>query len=112
MRLAVALPVVIAIAAATAVRASACEIPGYAERWALASCFYQHETDDELHPGVLECFDAWRSSRSNDDCVEKHVLKTRLCENRLRWSDDHDSVAECVADDTFVPDVVKHGVGG
>ena len=37
--------------------AEECEISGKAILWAYDSCFWQHETDDAIHPGVLDCVD-------------------------------------------------------
>lgn len=57
-----------------------CEISGKAILWAYDSCFWQYETDDSIHPGVIKCVEeAEIFMKKVKACEAKRTFKSRIC---------------------------------
>ena len=70
----------------SAVDAEDCEITGKAILWAYDACFWEYETDDSIHPGVIECVENARLKiESMGECESKRLLKTRICDIARKW---------------------------
>ena len=70
-----------------AVDAKDCEITGRAILWAYDSCFWEYETDDSIHPGVIECVEKARVEiESIGECDSKRLFKTRICDIAKKWN--------------------------
>jgi hypothetical protein len=79
--------------------AGKCEIPGDPLHWAYDACLHAHETDDELHPGVMACADrAQRLIPQYGSCTAKRVFKDRLCALRERFGASNQSRRACMLD--------------
>ena len=66
--------------------AEACEISGKAILWAYDVCFWQHETDDSLHPGVIDCVEEGEQVIARvGTCEAKQVFKSRMCDMAIRF---------------------------
>ena len=64
-----------------------CEITGRAILWAYDTCFWEYETDDSIHPGVIECVENAQSTiESMGECDSKHLFKSRICDIARKWS--------------------------
>lgn len=63
-----------------------CEISGDARLWAYDACMWRFETDDALHPGVMECADQNQALIANvGSCPAKRIFKDRICALARRW---------------------------
>ena len=70
-----------------AVDAKDCGITGRAIFWAYDTCFWEYETDDSIHPGVIECVEkAQAEIESIGECDSKRLFKTRICDMAKKWS--------------------------
>lgn len=87
--------------------AEECNIEGDANLWAYDMCFSVHETDDSIHPGVIECVDeAQYKIREIGECSAKSLFKERMCQVGTY----HDSSTEaCIDDRTMVGPSVRDG---
>ena len=64
-----------------AVDAKDCGITGRAIFWAYDTCFWEYETDDSIHPGVIECVEkAQMDIESMGECDSKRLFKNRICD--------------------------------
>ena len=60
--------------------AEECEISGKARLWAYDACFWKYETDDSIHPGVIDCVnEGQKLIEKNGTCEAKRILKSRIC---------------------------------
>jgi len=58
-----------------------CEIQGKAILWAYDACLWGFETDDTLHPGVIECVEkSEKFMKSVSACEAKRTFKRRICD--------------------------------
>ena len=70
----------------SAAAAEDCEITGRAILWAYDTCFWEYETDDPIHPGVIECVEkAQLTIESMGQCDSKRLFKTRICDLAKKW---------------------------
>lgn len=65
---------------------SRCEISGDVLLWAYDACLWRYETDDTLHPGVIDCVDKNRAIIAEvDSCQAKRIFKSRICTLAREW---------------------------
>lgn len=96
--------------APSAPAAAGCEIRGDAAHWAYDACFWQFETDDELHPGVVACAERNLALvRSDGDCPAKRVFKRRICGFVQRTEERLASFEACMADPDVAGSTVRNG---
>ena len=64
-----------------------CEITGKAILWAYDTCFWEYETDDSIHPGVIDCVkNAQLRIESMGECGSKRLFKTKICNLAKKWN--------------------------
>jgi hypothetical protein len=98
------------VIAQSASAASQCEIRGVAAHWAYDACFWQFETDDELHPGVAACADRGLALvRAKGSCPAKRIFKGRICARVQQTEDRRRTFKACMADPSVVGSTVKNG---
>ncbi|WP_432470678.1 hypothetical protein [Amphritea sp. HPY] len=91
-------------------RAEDCEITGQAILWAYDACFWKHETDDSIHPGVIECVrDSQKEIKSHGECPARQLFKSRICDLAKRWSLTEPDPETCMAIDKPLGPAVKEG---
>ena len=79
--------VLLVIFVSSAVDAEDCEITGRAILWAYDTCFWEYETDDSIHPGVIECVEnAQLKIESMGECDSKRLFKSRICDMAKNWN--------------------------
>ena len=65
---------------------SRCEISGDAHLWAYDACLWRYETDDTLHPGVIDCVEKNQALISEvGSCQAKRIFKSRICTLAREW---------------------------
>ncbi len=63
-----------------------CKISGRAVLWPYDSCFWEYETDDSIHPGVIECVDkAQKEINMHGECQAKRLFKSGICGLAKKW---------------------------
>ena len=91
-------------------KAEDCEISGKAILWAYDSCFWQHETDDSLHPGVIECVkSAQKEIKAHGECSAKRIFKSRICALAKEWGLSEPSPETCMSVDKPLGSAVSEG---
>jgi hypothetical protein len=90
--------------------AEECEISGKAILWAYDSCFWQHETDDAIHPGVLDCVDEGQQVIARvGSCEAKRIFKSRICAMAKEWGIEGIDPEKCMSFDQPLGPSVKDG---
>ena len=94
----------------SAVDAKDCEITGRAILWAYDSCFWEYETDDSIHPGVIECVEKARVEiESIGECDSKRLFKTRICDMAKKWNIKTPNPETCMKTDKPLGPAVRDG---
>lgn len=87
-----------------------CEISGDARLWAYDECLWRFETDDTLHPGVMECYDRDQIEiRNLGSCPAKRVFKQRICDLAKAWALSDPAPATCMKLDQPLGPSVRDG---
>lgn len=104
--------VLLVIFVSSAVVANDCEITGRAILWAYDTCFWEYETDDSIHPGVIECVEnAQLEIESMGECDSKRLFKSRICDMAKNWNlKTHDPEACMKIDKPLGPSVRDGGI--
>ena len=85
-----------------------CEISGRAVLWAYDSCFWEHETDDSIHPGVIECVDkAKKIIDMHGECQAKRLFKSRICDFAKNWGFTEPNPETCMSLDRPLGSAVR-----
>ena len=87
-----------------------CEISGDAHLWAYDACLWRYETDDTLHPGVIDCVDRNQALIAEaGSCQAKHIFKSRICTLARQWKLKEPDPATCMALDRPLGASVRDG---
>ncbi len=102
--------ILMAASPATAPTAPECEIAGLAIHWAYDACFFEHETDDELHPGVIACADRYRQRIAEiGECAARREVKETICRRTIAQFQPELDLQSCLAGDQVVGATVRNG---
>jgi hypothetical protein len=94
----------------SAVDAKDCEISGRAILWAYDSCFWEYETDDSIHPRVIECVEkAQADIESNGECDSRRMFKSKICDMAKKWGVKTPNPETCMKIDTPLGPAVRDG---
>lgn len=90
--------------------AEECRISGKAILWAYDACFWQHETDDSLHPGVIECVaQGEQLIETVGPCEAKRMFKSRICAMAKDWRIEGIDPQTCMSSDQPLGSAVRDG---
>jgi hypothetical protein len=90
--------------------AGECNISGKAILWAYDACFWEYETDDSIHPGVIECVNEGKELINKlGTCEAKHVFKSRICTMAKKWEIEGIDPDTCMSSDKPLGSAVKDG---
>ena len=90
--------------------AEACEISGKAILWAYDVCFWQHETDDSLHPGVIDCVEEGEQVIARvGTCEAKRLFKSRICDMAIKCETEGIDPETCMSTDRPLGPSVRDG---
>ena len=106
---------VLALPAVASDSGEACSVEGTTARWAMAYCMTRHETDDDAHPGVSDCYRKELQQKlvdvAEEDCPTNLAYKSAICAILIEWKLYEDTLASCIESEQMVPSVVKNGIG-
>jgi hypothetical protein len=87
-----------------------CEITGQAILWAYDSCFWEYETDDSIHPGVIECVEKAQAGIERiGECESKRIFKTKICDMARKWDNKAPGPETCMKTDIPLGPAVRDG---
>lgn len=90
--------------------AEECEISGKAILWAYDACFWEHETDDSIHPGVIECVNEGQKLIGRvGTCEAKRIFKSRICAMAEEWKIEGIAPKTCMSHDRPLGPSVRDG---
>jgi hypothetical protein len=90
--------------------AGECKISGKAILWAYDACFWEYETDDSLHPGVIECVnEGEKLIKKVGTCEAKRIFKSRICAMAKEWKIEGIDPETCMSSDKPLGSAVKDG---
>ena len=85
-----------------------CDISGYEMLWAYDYCFAEHETDDSIHPGVIQCVEnAQIKINAIGSCPSKKYFKSKIC--KLRQQYNNIDYSTCMSIDKPLGNAVRDG---
>ena len=88
--------------------AEECSISGKAILWAYDACFWEYETDDSIHPGVVKCVDEGKKLiKRIGRCKAKFTFKSRICIMAKKWKIEGIDPEKCMLIDTPLGSSVK-----
>jgi len=88
--------------------AKECEISGRATLWAYDSCFWEFETDDSIHPGVLKCVEkAEKQIKSVSSCDAKRKFKQKICNLAKTYASEVIDPKTCMSEDKALGSAVR-----
>ena len=90
--------------------AGECEISGKAILWAYDACFWEYETDDSIHPGVIECVkEGKKLIKKVGTCKAKRIFKSRICAMAKEWKIEGIDPKTCMSSDKPLGPSVRDG---
>ena len=90
--------------------AEECKISGKAILWAYDVCFWEHETDDSIHPGVIECVEEGQKLIERvGTCEAKRIFKSRICDMAKEWKIEEIDPQTCMSSDRPLGSAVRDG---
>jgi len=90
--------------------AKECEISGKAILWAYDACFWEHETDDSIHPRVIDCVEEGQNLIEKvGACEAKHIFKSRICAMAKEWKIEDVDPETCMSNDVPLGQAVRDG---
>ena len=90
--------------------AEECEISGKAILWAYDACFWEHETDDSIHPGVIDCVEKGQKLiKRVGTCEAKRELKLHICAMAKKWKIEDIDPKTCMSSDRPLGPAVRDG---
>ena len=90
--------------------AEECEVSGRAILWAYDACFWEHETDDSLHPGVIKCVNEGKKLIDKvGSCEAKRIFKSRICAIAKDWKIEDINPITCMSLDKPLGSAVRDG---
>ena len=85
-----------------------CEISGKAILWAYDSCFWEYETDDSIHPGVLKCVKkSEKLIESISSCDAKRMFKQKICSLAKTYASEVVNPKTCMSEDKALGSAVR-----
>ena len=89
-----------------------CEVNGKAILWAYDACLWQYETDDTLHPGVIECVNiSEKTIKTVGTCEAKKIFKRKICDLAIKYSEEYINQEACMNEDKALgPSVRENGI--
>ena len=94
------------------VMAEECSISGRAILWAYDSSFWKYETDDSIHPGVIECVEVLQNEiRGLGEYNSRLLFEPRICDiaKELNMEEPNPNPAKCMEDDQALVASVRNG---
>ena len=90
--------------------AGECEISGKAILWAYDACFWEYETDDSIHPGVIDCVEEGQELIERvGSCEAKRIFKSRICDMAREWKVEEIDSETCISTDVPLGPSVRDG---
>ena len=90
--------------------AGECNISGKAILWAYDACYWEYETDDSIHPGVIECVNEGEKLIDKvGACESKRIFKSRICAMAKEWKIEGIDTKTCMSSDKPLGSAVKDG---
>ena len=90
--------------------AEECEISGKAILWGYDVCFWEYETDDSIHPGVIDCVEEGQELIERvGSCEAKHTFKSRICDMAREWKTEGIDPETCISSDMPLGPSVREG---
>jgi hypothetical protein len=90
--------------------AGECEISGKAILWAYDACFWEHETDDSIHPRVIDCVEEGQKLIEKvGTCEAKRIFKSRICAMAKKWEIEDINPETCMLSDRPLGPAVRDG---
>ena len=87
-----------------------CKISGEAILWAYDACFWEYETDDSIHPGVIQCINEGKKLiKKVGTCEAKRIFKSRICAMAKEWKIEGIDPETCMSSDNPLGPTVKDG---
>ncbi len=85
-----------------------CEISGRAILWAYDSCYWEYETDDSIHPGVLKCVaNAEKIIEAFSSCDAKRKFKQKICDLAKKYYSEDINPKTCMSVDKALGSAVR-----
>lgn len=104
------LTTIIAILIASTCYSEECEIEGKAILWAYDACLWEFETDDTLHPGVIECVEkSEKHMKSVGECEAKRTFKRKICDLAKEYKIEGINQETCMSEDKALGPSVRDG---
>ena len=101
---------IIAILIASTCYSEECEIDGKAILWAYDACLWEFETDDTLHPGVIECVEKFEKfMKSVDECEAKRTFKRKICDLAIEYKAEGINQETCMSENKALGPSVREG---
>ena len=101
---------IIATLIASTCYAEECEISGKAILWAYDACFWEFETDDSIHPGVIECVKKSKKLiKSVGACEAKRNFKRKICDLAIEYKTEGINRETCMSEDKALGPSVRDG---
>jgi hypothetical protein len=86
------------------------EISGNAILWAYDACFWEHETDDSIHPRVIDCVEEGEKLIVRvGTCEAKRTFKSRICAMAKKWKIEDIDPETCMSSDRPLGPAVRDG---
>ena len=90
--------------------AKECEISGKAILWAYDACFWEYETDDSIHPGVIYCVEEKQKLIEKvGACEAKRKFKSRICDMAKEFKIKDVNPETCMSSDMPLGPSVRDG---
>lgn len=104
------LTTIIAILIASTCYSEECEIEGKAILWVYDACLWEFETDDTLHPGVIECVEkSEKYMKSVSECEAKRSFKRKICDLAKEYEIEGINPGTCMSEDKALGPSVRDG---
>ena len=101
---------IIALLIASTCYSEECEIRGKAILWAYDSCLWEFETDDTLHPRVIECVEkSEKVIKSIGECEAKRKFKRKICDLAIEYKTEGVNKETCMSEDKALGSSVREG---
>lgn len=86
------------------------KISGKAILWAYDKCFWEYETDDSIHPDVIDCVrEGQRLIERVGTSEAKRIFKSRICAIAKEWETEGIDPQTCMSSDVPLGSAVRDG---
>ena len=104
------LTIIVAILIASNIYSNECEITGKTILWAYDACLWEFETDDTLHPGVIECVKKSENFMMTvSECEAKITFKRKICVLAKEYKAEGIDQETCMSKDKALGPSVRNG---